>query len=94
MIQGLPADTKLAGQLRFLFAGGGPLLPHVPMIDKREIFLRDHDWARSAEDVLWRRTKLGLRVSKEDSARLGAYMAGKASMICIVSPRLAIYIDI
>ena len=25
MIQGLPADTKLAGQLRFLFAGGGPL---------------------------------------------------------------------
>ena len=33
------------------------------------------EWARSAEDVLWRRTKLGLRVRAEDKARLAAYLA-------------------
>jgi hypothetical protein len=26
LIQGLPADTKLTGQLRFLLTGGGTLL--------------------------------------------------------------------
>ncbi len=28
-------------------------------------YLHDHEWARSAEDVLWRRTKLGLHFSAE-----------------------------
>lgn len=38
------------------------------------IYLVEQEWARTAEDVLWRRTKLGLRVSTEDAARLEAYM--------------------
>lgn len=41
-------------------------------------YLVAHEWARTAQDVLWRRTKLGLRVSAEDVARLEAYMARKA----------------
>jgi hypothetical protein len=38
LIQGLPADTKLAGQLRFLFAGGGPL-PQIGYLFGRQRFL-------------------------------------------------------
>jgi len=46
----------------------------------REVdYLMAEEWAVTEEDVLWRRTKLGLRVSTQDSARLGAYMAGKAA---------------
>ena len=44
----------------------------------REVdYLIAHEWARTAEDVLWRRTKLGLRVSGEDKAALANYMAGR-----------------
>lgn len=37
-------------------------------------YLRVHEWARSAEDVLWRRTKLGLRLSKDQQAALADYL--------------------
>jgi glycerol-3-phosphate dehydrogenase len=33
------------------------------------------EWARTSDDILWRRSKLGLRLSKEDVARLDAYLA-------------------
>ncbi|PIE13022.1 MAG: glycerol-3-phosphate dehydrogenase [Rhodobacterales bacterium] len=35
-----------------------------------------HEYARTAEDVVWRRTKLGLRMSAEEIAALEAWMAG------------------
>jgi len=41
------------------------------------IYLVEQEWARTAQDVLWRRTKLGLRVSAEDIARLEAYLASR-----------------
>jgi len=37
-----------------------------------------HEWARTAEDVLWRRSKLGLRVDAADAARLDAWMRAAA----------------
>jgi glycerol-3-phosphate dehydrogenase len=37
-------------------------------------YLRDREWAQTAEDVLWRRTKLGLHLSDEERARVAAYM--------------------
>ena len=40
-------------------------------------YLMAHEWARTAQDVLWRRTKVGLRVSREDVAALEAYMAAR-----------------
>src|SRR5690606_25165833 len=40
-------------------------------------YLVAQEWARTAQDILWRRTKLGLRVGPEDVARLEAYLAGK-----------------
>ncbi|TNM61726.1 glycerol-3-phosphate dehydrogenase [Aliirhizobium smilacinae] len=39
-------------------------------------FLIDREWARTAEDVLWRRTKQGLFLTAEEAAGLEEYMAG------------------
>lgn len=39
-------------------------------------WLMDKEWARTAEDVLWRRTKQGLLLSAEEAAGLEEYMAG------------------
>ena len=44
----------------------------------REVdWLMAKEWARTAEDVLWRRSKLGLRLSADEAARLDAWMAAK-----------------
>ncbi len=40
-------------------------------------YLVASEWARTAQDVLWRRTKLGLKVSTEDVARLEEYMRSR-----------------
>lgn len=37
-------------------------------------YLVRHEWATQAEDILWRRSKLGLRVGPDDVARLTAYL--------------------
>lgn len=39
-------------------------------------WLMEKEWARTAEDVLWRRTKQGLFLSVEEAAGLEDYMAG------------------
>jgi glycerol-3-phosphate dehydrogenase len=38
-------------------------------------YLRRHEWAHSADDILWRRSKLGLHVSETTKARLSAWLA-------------------
>lgn len=38
-----------------------------------------NEWARSAEDVLWRRTKLGLKFDPAQTAALAAWFAGRNS---------------
>ena len=44
-------------------------------LTEREIrYLREHEWARTAEDVLWRRTKAGLRLDAAAQARVAAHM--------------------
>lgn len=40
-------------------------------------YLIDHEWARSADDILWRRTKLGLRFSADAQAALADYIASR-----------------
>jgi glycerol-3-phosphate dehydrogenase len=46
-------------------------------LSARELaWLRDREWARTAEDVLWRRTKLGLRLAPAEVARVAAFLAG------------------
>ena len=39
-------------------------------------YLRTEEWAVSAEDVLWRRSKLGLRLNAAQQAALADYLAG------------------
>lgn len=42
----------------------------------REVdWLIEHEWAREPSDVLWRRTKLGLRLSEAEQEALSRYMA-------------------
>jgi glycerol-3-phosphate dehydrogenase len=38
-------------------------------------WLRREEWARTADDILWRRTKLGLRLDADQQERLAAYLA-------------------
>jgi glycerol-3-phosphate dehydrogenase len=38
-------------------------------------YLIENEWARTAEDVLWRRTKLGLHFTPAQTARLEAYIS-------------------
>lgn len=38
-------------------------------------YLREREWAVSAEDILWRRSKLGLRMNAEQVAGLDRYLA-------------------
>jgi glycerol-3-phosphate dehydrogenase len=47
-----------------------------PGLYAREVrYLMRHEWARRADDVLWRRSKLGLHVPAGSAARLDAWMA-------------------
>jgi glycerol-3-phosphate dehydrogenase len=44
-------------------------------LTEREVdWLVRTEWARAADDVLWRRSKLGLRLSAAESAALGEYL--------------------
>lgn len=44
-------------------------------LTQREVeHLVDHEWARSAEDILWRRTKLGLRFAPLEAQALSHYL--------------------
>jgi glycerol-3-phosphate dehydrogenase len=48
-------------------------------------YLITQEWARNAEDVLWRRTKLGLHFTPEETARLARYIAERTSVSCPAS---------
>jgi glycerol-3-phosphate dehydrogenase len=39
-------------------------------------YLVREEWAATAEDILWRRSKLGLRFSRDEAANLSAFLAG------------------
>lgn len=44
-------------------------------LTQREVdYLFDQEWARTTDDVLWRRTKLGLRIGATDRLKLEAYL--------------------
>jgi glycerol-3-phosphate dehydrogenase len=49
------------------------------LTEREVIHLMDHEFARRAEDVLWRRSKLGLRLTKEQAEVLDGFMAERAS---------------
>jgi glycerol-3-phosphate dehydrogenase len=48
--------------------------------EREVVHLIDNEWARTAEDLLWRRTKLGLRFSADEAAALDAWMAARLAL--------------
>jgi glycerol-3-phosphate dehydrogenase len=49
-------------------------------LTEREVrWLMDEEWARTAEDVLWRRSKLGLRLSSAEALALADWMSARAT---------------
>lgn len=61
------ANVQTAGDMGQDFGGG---------LTRVEVdWLMDHEWAKSAEDILLRRTKIGLAVDKDAFAALSAYIS-------------------
>ena len=51
--------------------------PYGAGLSEREVrYFREREWARTPEDVLWRRTKAGLLMSDAQRARVAAALAG------------------
>jgi glycerol-3-phosphate dehydrogenase len=52
------------------------------VLSEREVeWLKRKEWARTADDILWRRSKLGLHMAKEDQQALQSYMTPGAEAI-------------
>jgi len=66
------------GSLAMAVAGDGRLGEHYGAgLHEREVqYMVEHEWARSADDVLWRRTKCGLRMTEAQRARVAAVLGG------------------
>ncbi|OGA32532.1 MAG: glycerol-3-phosphate dehydrogenase [Betaproteobacteria bacterium RIFCSPLOWO2_12_FULL_64_23] len=61
-------NAKTQGDLGENFGGG--------LCERELAYLIEHEWAASAEDVLWRRTKCGLHMSAAQRGRVAERMAG------------------
>ena len=81
----MPPDLARAwarryGSMVHTVAGNGSALDDLgqeicPKLYAREVeYLVRHEWAHTSEDILWRRTKLGLHASQEDVDRLSAFI--------------------
>jgi glycerol-3-phosphate dehydrogenase len=50
-------------------------------LSEREVeWLCRTEWARTAEDIIWRRSKLGLRMDSSETARLSDWLEGRVAM--------------
>jgi glycerol-3-phosphate dehydrogenase len=52
---------------------GKPIAPHVYEAELR--YVREHEWAQTADDFLWRRTKLGLTLDASAHDAVAAWFA-------------------
>ena len=44
-------------------------------LSEREVkYLVQHEWAETAEDIVWRRSKLGIRLSKQEIIKLDVWL--------------------
>jgi glycerol-3-phosphate dehydrogenase len=60
-------NAKSEADLGENFGGG--------LYERELAYLKEHEWARSSEDVLWRRTKCGLHMSEAQRSRVACRMA-------------------
>jgi glycerol-3-phosphate dehydrogenase len=61
-------NVKCEADLGENFGGG--------LFERELDYLAEHEWASTAEDVLWRRTKCGLHMSDAQRRRVAERMAG------------------
>jgi glycerol-3-phosphate dehydrogenase len=47
---------------------------HADLFAAEVDYLREHEWAQTADDILWRRSKLGLQFDAEATTQLEAYL--------------------
>ena len=47
------------------------------LTEREAVYLCEREWAASAEDILWRRSKLGLRLDAREKARLAAWLPSR-----------------
>jgi len=67
LVEEIIGDGRVERDLGRNFGGG---------LYERELdHLVRHEWAREAEDVLWRRTKCGLHMSAAEQAAVHDYLA-------------------
>ncbi|WP_250475970.1 glycerol-3-phosphate dehydrogenase [Caballeronia sp. GAFFF1] len=71
---GTRADALLDG-IDTISGMGAMLAP--ALYEAEAAYLVAHEWAQSADDILWRRTKLGMRASPADVERLNAWLAAR-----------------
>ncbi len=73
---GTRADRLMAGARSKADMG-----EHFGPITEREVdYLVREEWAQTADDILWRRTKLGLRTSAEGRGRLEQHLASTSAI--------------
>ncbi|MAF15271.1 MAG: glycerol-3-phosphate dehydrogenase [Marinomonas sp.] len=60
------------------------------LYQKEVDYLIEHEWARTAEDILWRRSKIGLEFTTEQCARLESYLKSElANDEILISEQIA-----
>ena len=53
-----------------------------PDLSEREVrYLIENEWARSEDDIVWRRTKLGLRMTAEDRSSLRTWLSDNIAKV-------------
>lgn len=70
MVKIVDAHTSLDGLGRDF--GGG-------LFEAEADYLVKHEWAETAEDILWRRTKIGLHAREDTAAQLTMWLAARGS---------------
>jgi glycerol-3-phosphate dehydrogenase len=64
--------------------------PFFGPVSEREIqFLRDNEWVQTADDILWRRSKLGLHMSKDEQDALSQFMDSANTVVAPTRKRSA-----
>jgi glycerol-3-phosphate dehydrogenase len=73
LLQRLARDYGSRVELVLKDGLGAAVAPNLHEAELR--YLHDFEWARSADDVLWRRTKLGLHLSAEERDAVAQWCA-------------------
>ena len=71
------AARKFLGDAQSLADLGGVITGDLTQAELR--YMVEREWARTAEDVLWRRSKLGLTASAEEAGAITRFMASMAA---------------